>query len=120
MKNLEDKALNSLHDSYIIGINIDHLSSIVTLKMRLDDAITSLVFHGATRFLLTEMLIQNIVYDIVELAPGSEAYLSAKANFDKTYWLVENPGSRIVSITASLGAEIMIEFRDVEVKAESA
>jgi hypothetical protein len=73
-----------------------------------------LIFRGATRFLPTEMLMQNIVYDIKDLMPGSDAYQNAKTLLDKTYWKVKKPGSRIITITASLGAELFIEFESVE------
>ncbi|MCC8401431.1 hypothetical protein LJ655_05900 [Paraburkholderia sp. MMS20-SJTN17] len=108
------KTLDGFHDSYLIGIDVDHLTNSLTLKLRLGETVTSLIFQGATRLLLTEMLIQNIVYDIKELMPGSEAHQNAKALLDKTYWKVNNPGSRIITITASLGAELFIEFENVE------
>ncbi|KXU91370.1 hypothetical protein CI15_02025 [Paraburkholderia monticola] len=109
-----EKTLDGFHDSYLIGIDVDHLTNSITLKLRLGGTVTSLIFLGATRFLLTEMLIQNIVYDIRELIPGSDAHQNAKALLDKTYWKVKKPGSRIVTITASLGAELFIEFESVQ------
>ncbi|APA84053.1 hypothetical protein BJG93_00530 [Paraburkholderia sprentiae WSM5005] len=109
-----DKTLDGFHDSYLIGIDVDHLTNSITLKLRLGDTVTSLIFHGATRFLLTEMLIQNIVYDIKDLMPGSDAHQHAKALLDKSYWKVKKPGSRIITITASLGAELLIEFESLE------
>lgn len=109
-----DNILDGFHDSYIIGVDLDHLTNTLTLKMRLGDTVTSLVFQGVTRFLLTEMLMQNIVYDIKNLIPGSHAHQNAKVLLDKTYWQVKKPGSRIIAITASLGAELFIEFESVE------
>lgn len=110
----KDEILEGFHDSYIIGIEVDHLANILTLRMRFGDTVTSLNFQGVTRFLLTEMLMQNIVYDIKDVMPGSDAYQNAKALFDKTYWPIKKPGSRIIAITASLGAELFIEFESVE------
>jgi len=109
-----DQILDGFHDSYLIGIDVDHLTNSLTLKLRLDDTVTTLIFRGTTRFLLTEMLLQNIVYDIKDLVSGSDAYQNAKALLDKTYWKVKKPGSRIIAITASLGAELFIEFESVE------
>jgi hypothetical protein len=81
--------------------------------LRLDTRIFTLIFDGATRFLLTEMLIQNIVYSISILEPGSRDYIDAAAKLENTYWGHELKGKQIAFLSASLGAEMYIEYDSV-------
>jgi hypothetical protein len=104
------KIFEELHDAYIIAVEVDHLSKIVSLRLRLDSKIFTLIFEGATRFLLTEMLMQNIVYSISILEPGSRDYIEAAAKLETTYWKHEHKGKQIAFLSSSLGAEMYIEY----------
>jgi hypothetical protein len=104
------KIFEELHDAYIIAVEVDHLSKIVSLRLRLDRKIFTLIFEGATRFLLTEMLMQNIVYSISILEPSSRDYIEAAAKLETTYWKHEHKGKQIAFLSASLGAEMYIEY----------
>jgi hypothetical protein len=111
---LTNDKFDHLHDSYIIRVEVDHLTEIVCLHLRRpDSAVSILEFVGAKRFLFTEMLMQNIVYSVTELEPQSEAYMDAVARFNRTYWKNEKSGMRIAFLSASLGAEMLIEYENV-------
>jgi|ERR1700710_1108675 hypothetical protein len=107
---LIDDTFERLHDSYIIGVEVDHLSEIVLLRMRFGDRLSTLEFRGAKRFLLTEMLMQNIVYEVKLLEPASAAYRDAVARLDQSYWKHDIADMKIAFVTASLGVEIIIEY----------
>jgi hypothetical protein len=111
---LKNDTFDLFHDSYIIRVDVDHLTHFVCLHLRTPDNIVSILeFSGATRFLFTEMLMQNIVYSVAELEPQSMEYMEAVARFDKTYWKNEKSGMRIAFLSASLGAEMLIEYENV-------
>jgi hypothetical protein len=113
MKMTNPKIFEELHDAYIIAVEVDHLSKVVSLRLRLDTRIFTLIFDGATRFLLTEMVMQNIVYSISILEPGSRDYIDAAAKLENTYWKHELKGKQIAFLSASLGAEMYIEYDSV-------
>jgi hypothetical protein len=104
------KIFEELHDAYIVAVEADHLSNTVSLRLRLEGRIFTLIFDGTTRFLLTEMVMQNIVYSISILEPGSRDYTEAASKLETTYWKNEHKGKQIAFISASLGAEMYIEF----------
>jgi hypothetical protein len=59
------------------------------------------------------MLIQNIVYSISILEPGSRDYIDAAAKLENTYWGHELKGKQIAFLSASPGAEMYIEYDSV-------
>src|ERR1700730_18025574 len=77
-----------------------------------------IVFSGATRCLISDFMIQNIIQSMtVRVDVNSADYAAALAALDKSYpWKRNKPRRQIASITATLGAELLIEYESVEVE----
>jgi hypothetical protein len=115
----ELKALNYFHDWYLIGAEVDETQRRVVLNVLFDNRKdrARIVFSGATRCLMRDFLIQNIILRTKILANfESDEYAAALAALDTSYpWGRNQPRKVIVSIEATLGAELLVECDDVEV-----
>jgi hypothetical protein len=107
---------NDLHDWYIDGIMLT--PSEVTLFVYFYEARRKIRLGGATRCLLNDFLISNIIYEakIISAHEEPELYQAEVARLDASYpakWSGTAP--KILSISASVGMQGAIEFRDLEV-----
>lgn len=114
------KKYESFHDWYLIGIEVDQPQRQVVLNVLFDNKMdrARIVFSGATRCLMRDFLIQNIIFTTKVLANfESDEYCTTLAALDKSYpWGQNQPHKPIVSIEATLGAELFIECESVEVE----
>jgi hypothetical protein len=110
----------SFHDWYLIGAEVDLAQRGVVLNVLFDNRKdrARIVLSGATRCLMRDFLIQNIILSTKVLADfGSDEYCAALAALDKSYpWGRNRPHKSIVSIEATLGAELLIECDSFEVE----
>ena len=76
------------------------------------------VFKGASRCLVHNFLIQNIIYSMDVLTDfDSDKYKRALDALDNSYsWERNKPRKNIAAITATLGAELFIEFDSLTVE----
>lgn len=96
--------------------------AVVELKVMFDNRKdrARIVFKGATRCLLTDFLIQNIIYSVEVLSDfSSREFQQARSSLDSSYpWGRDKPPKAIASVSASIGADLLIEFDSLEVHAE--
>jgi hypothetical protein len=115
---------HSFHDWYLCGVSSDMFGEIIELKLMFDDRKdrVRLTFSGATRCLMNEFLIQNIIHSMNLLSDfASPEFKQARATLDGSYpWGKDRAPKPIVSITASIGADLLIEFDSVTVVPENA
>jgi hypothetical protein len=107
---------NDLHDWYIDGIML--APSGVTLFVHLYEARKEIRLGGATRCLLNDLLILNIIAEakIISANEEPELYQAEIARLDASYPARSSgTATNILSISSSVGMEGIIEFRDVEV-----
>lgn len=109
----------SFHDWYLLGVLADMDRNLVELQLVFDNKQdrARLIFTGASRCLINEFLIQNIIYSLEVLDDfESPDYARALDALDQSYpWGKDQPRKNIASIQASLGAEAYIEFDHVTV-----
>jgi hypothetical protein len=109
---------NDLHDWYIDGIALG--PSEITLLVHLDDARKKIELTGVTRCLLNNLLMTNIIYaaKIASAEDEPELYQSEIARLDTSYpakW-ANGTARRILSISASVGLEGIIEFDVLKIR----
>jgi hypothetical protein len=114
---------HSFHDWYLCGISTDMFNSVVELSVMFDNRKdrARLIFRGATRCLVKDFLIQNIIFSIDVLSNyESQEFKQAQLDLDNSYpWGKDKSPKPIALISASIGAELLIEFDSVEVQPNS-
>lgn len=109
----------SFHDWYLLGVAADRDKKLVELQLIFDNKMdrVRLLFKGASRCLVDDFLMQNIIYSLKVLDDReSDAYRQALARLDESYpWGENQPLKNIASIQATLGAELLVEFESMEV-----
>lgn len=105
--------MQSFHDWFIVGVAVDMSVHELTLQL-CDDykkRSATIYFEGATRFIVEGFAAQNIVYSLTVLDENSSEYDSARAALEKAHpWGSDWPVKKIAKISASLGAEVIVEF----------
>ncbi|TKC85994.1 hypothetical protein FAZ69_22045 [Trinickia terrae] len=114
------KKYESFHDWYLMGVAADLDVGEVELRLLFDNKKdhARLVFKGASRCLVNDFLIQNIISSM-EVLTDFEAneYKRALDALDSSYsWGRNKPRKNIAAITATLGAELFIEFDSLAVE----
>jgi hypothetical protein len=117
------KRYGSFHDWYLLGVNADLDAGEVELRLMFDNRTdrARAIFKGASRCLVNGFLIQNIIYSTKVLMDYSaDDYGQALDALDQSYpWGRNKPRKNIAVITASLGAELLIEFDSLEIESVS-
>jgi hypothetical protein len=108
---------NDLHDWHIDGVMFGDSS--LSLHLRLYEERKVIKLTGVTRCLMNDFLIQNIIFEakIISAADHPDLFQAQVQRLDETYprrW-VEPMGMHILHIGASVGAEIIVEFADLEI-----
>jgi hypothetical protein len=115
---------NDLHDWYIDGIMLAPLEQIVlvpsevTLFVHLYEARKKIRLSGVRRCLLDNFFIQNIIYEakVVSVDDEPELYQAEIGRLEARYPArLSGTRPKILSISASVGMEGVIEFGDLEV-----
>ena len=109
----------SFHDWYLLGVAADRDKKLLELQLIFDNKMdrVRLLFKGASRCLVDDFLMQNIIYSLKVLDDReSDAYRQALARLDESYpWGENQPLKNIALIQATLGAELLVEFESMEV-----
>jgi hypothetical protein len=113
---------DGFHDWYLSAVSTDMLEKVVELKLTFGKKKNriKLVFGGATRVLMNEFLIQNIIYsmDVLQNYESNE-FKYARLTLDKSYpWGKNELPKPILSVNATIGADLLIEFESIEVHPE--
>lgn len=113
---------HAFHDWYLCAISADMFEAVVELRLLFDNRKdrVRVVFRGATRCLVKDFLIQNIISSMTVLSDfESPQFKQARSALDNSYpWGEDGPPRLIASIDASIGADALIEFDSVEVYPE--
>jgi hypothetical protein len=111
---------DSFHDWYLLGVAADMDKRLVELRLMFDNKIdrVRLLFQGASRCLVDDFLIQNIIYSLKILDDReSDEYRQALARLNESYpWGENQLLKNIASIQATLGAELLVEFESMEIE----
>ncbi|AET93025.1 hypothetical protein BYI23_C008790 [Burkholderia sp. YI23] len=109
--------MQSFHDWFIVGVAVDMNAHELTIQL-CDDykkRFVTLRFENATRFIVDGFIAQNIVYSLTVLSESSTDYVSARTALEKSHpWGDNWPVKKIAKISASLGAEMTIEFDSMQ------
>jgi hypothetical protein len=103
------------HDWQIDSISTREENKLV-LVLRLDRRSVELTFSGTSRCVVEHFGILNIVYDITILRPDDSQYEPARLILTKSDRFSKVPGKEIALVTATAGAEIVVEFNALEIK----
>jgi hypothetical protein len=105
--------MQSFHDWFIVGVAVDMDAHELTIQL-CDDykkRFATIQFKNATRFIVEGFVAQNIVYSLTLLSENSTEYASAREALEKSHpWGANWPMKKIARISASLGAEVTVEF----------
>jgi hypothetical protein len=112
MAQLED--FEHFHDWYIEQVTLG--KDLLMLRVRLYDRRASIEFQGATRCLMNDFLLQNIIYEIVIASPEGAA--KARETLDGVSRPLSKRAHNLALLTASVGAEIIVEFSDLVIREE--
>ncbi|NIF54010.1 hypothetical protein [Burkholderia sp. Ax-1724] len=114
------KQYEFFHDWYLIGISADMDARIMELLLILDDIAQQarVIFQGASRCLVNDFLIQNIVYDAKILRDhDSTEYKQALESLEKSYFGKAYYQPKPIAVfSATLGADLLVEFDSFEIK----
>ena len=107
---------NDLHDWHIDGVMLAPPE--ISLFLHFYESRKKIVLGGVTRCLLNDLLIQNIISEakIISADQQPELHQAEIARLDASYprqW--RGTASNILTISASVGLEGIIEFHDLEV-----
>jgi hypothetical protein len=107
---------NDLHDWFLDGIILAPPE--VTLFVSFYGARKQIRLIDATRCLINNLLISNVIFEakIISATDDPERYKEEVERLDETYPVIPlGMSPKICCISASLGANATIEFRDLEV-----
>ncbi|OLL28045.1 hypothetical protein BTH42_29140 [Burkholderia sp. SRS-W-2-2016] len=109
------------HDWYLTGISADLTGGTVELALMFDDREkrARLLFKGASRCLVNDFLIQNIISEVRILTDHStHDYGRALDALEKSYFGKASGAPKPIAVfSATLGAELLIEFETLEIDA---
>jgi hypothetical protein len=109
--------MDSFHDWYMVGVAVDMNAHELTIQLcdSFKKRLATLYFHGATRFIVEGFAAQNIIYSIHVLDEHSPEYASARTALEASHpWGDDWPMKKIARISASLGAEVIVEFDSMQ------
>ncbi|WP_233886048.1 hypothetical protein [Paraburkholderia flagellata] len=113
------KAFNQFHDWYLDTIHVSKESETLMLGLYLQEQRALVSFIGMNRCALQDFGLQNIVYRIEVLNPGTSQYEKAQQILAKAQrWTDSQPG-KIARLFSTCGAEIIVEFDSIEIAMES-
>ena len=114
------KAFNQFHDWYLDTIHVSKESETLTLGLYLQERRALLSFIGINRCALQDFGLQNIVYRIETLNPGSPQYETAQQILAKAQRWTDSHPSNFARLFSTCGAEVIVEFNSIEITMESA
>ncbi|WP_321801812.1 hypothetical protein [Caballeronia sp. J97] len=110
------KAFNYFHDWYLDTIHVSKEDETLTLSLYLQDRRVSVSFIGMNRCVLENLSLQNIVYGIEVLEPGTQRYERAERVLAKAESWNDRKAGVLVQIFSTCGAELVIEFDTLEIR----
>jgi hypothetical protein len=109
--------MQSFHDWYMVGVAVDMNEHELTIQLcdSFKKRLATICFHGATRFIVDGFAAQNIIYSLSVLSENSSEYASARTALEASHpWGEDWPMKKIARISASLGAEVVVEFDSMQ------
>ncbi|EIM99593.1 hypothetical protein [Paraburkholderia hospita] len=109
---------NRFHDWYMDTIQVSKERETLTLGLYLQDQRASVSFVGMNRCVLENLGLQNIVYAIEILEPGTTRFEKAQQILSKAErWTDGQPGI-VAQVFSTCGAELVIEFDSIEIESQ--
>ncbi|AQG97405.1 hypothetical protein A9R05_00060 [Burkholderia sp. KK1] len=108
-------AFNHFHDWYIDTFRVSKERETLTLGLYLEDRRASLSFIGMNRCVLENLSLQNIVYSIEILEPGTQRYERAERVLAKAEPWNDTKSSKVAQLFSTCGVELVIEFNALEI-----
>jgi hypothetical protein len=106
---------NRFHDWYLDSIHVSKERETLTLGLHLQDQRASVSFVGMNRCVLDNLGLQNIVYAIEILEPGTQRFAKAQQTLAKAErWRDVQPGI-LAQVFSTCGAELVVECDSLEV-----
>ncbi|CAM2188413.1 conserved hypothetical protein [Paraburkholderia sacchari] len=105
---------------YFHDWNIDILAvregNRLILGLNFDDKRATVTFAGTSRCVVEHFGMVNIVYDIKLLQPDDARYAKVLAVLEKSDRYSHTPGHQIAVVSATAGAELVVEFDSLEIE----
>ncbi|MDR5751054.1 MULTISPECIES: hypothetical protein [unclassified Caballeronia] len=114
------KAFNHFHDWYMDTIHVSKERETLTLGLYLQDQRASVSFVGMNRCVFENLGLQNIVYGIEVLEPGTTRYEKAQRILANAERWTDNKPDKVAQIFATCGAELIIEFDSLAIESSTA
>lgn len=104
------------HDWQIDAIAVRDRNKL-SLELHFDDKRATVTFVGTSRCVVDHFGLLNIVYEIRLLQPGEARYAKALAALENADRHSHPPGRQIALVAATAGAELVVEFDELELQA---
>jgi hypothetical protein len=110
----------SFHDWFVTGVSVDIAKKRVVLTLQSDNQRerATLTFSGAPRCVVEGFAAQNIIYELKSIEDfQAPSYKSALKALEQAHpWGNDWPLRKIVTISSSLGAEIIVEYDELTIE----
>lgn len=113
------KTFNHFHDWYIDTFHVSKERETLTLGLYLQDRRASVSFVGMNRCVLENLGLQNIVYGIEVLEPGTPRYEKAQRILARAERWTDNKPSQVAQIFSTCGADLIVEFDSLEIESST-
>ncbi|MGT2470180.1 hypothetical protein [Paraburkholderia terrae] len=112
-------AFNHFHDWCLDTIRVSKVRETLTLGLYLQDQRASVSFVGMNRCVLENLGLQNIVYAIEIVEPGTSRFAKAQQMLAKAErWTDVQPGN-VAQVFSTCGAELVVEFDSLEIESQA-
>lgn len=112
-------AFNHFHDWYMDTIHVSKVRETLTLVLYLQDRRASVSFVGMNRCVLDNLGLQNIVYAIEILEPGTSRFQKAQQILAKTERWTDGQPAIVAQVFSTCGAELVVEFDSLEIELQA-
>lgn len=113
------KSFVFFHDWQIDSISTREGNRLV-LSLSFEGRRADLTFVGTSRCVVEHFGMLNIVYDVTILQPDEPQYTQAVSLLSKSDRFSKIPGKKIAFVAATAGAEMVVEFDELELQDEAA
>ena len=108
-------AFNHFHDWYVDTFHVSKERETLTLGLFLQERRASVSFVGMNRCVLENLSLQNIVYGIELLEPGTTRYEKAERILARAEPWNDIKADKIAQLFSTCGAELIVEFCTLEI-----
>jgi hypothetical protein len=109
------KSFNHFHDWYVDTFHVSRERETLTLGLYLQDRRATVSFVRMNRCVLENLSLQNIVYGIELLEPGTSRFDNATRVLARAEPWNDVGAEHVAQLFSTCGAELIVEFAELEI-----